>query len=126
MNTILLVEDSHTQREKIADLLQGCKFSVITASDGAEALSKITENPGIKLDLVILDVVMPNVNGYEVCRRLKANPKTENIPVIMCSFKGSEADRYWGLKQGADAYLVKPFKARELITTIKHVLRNVA
>ena len=75
-------------------------------------------------DLVLLDVVMPKMNGYEVCRRLKTDPKTQNVPVVMCSSKGEEFDRYWGMKQGADAYIVKPFQPRELLGTVKQLLRG--
>jgi twitching motility two-component system response regulator PilH len=64
------------------------------------------------------------MNGYEVCRKLKTDPKTQNVPVIMCSSKAEEFDRYWGMKQGADAYIVKPFQPKELVATIKQLLRG--
>ena len=75
-------------------------------------------------DLVILDIVMPRMNGYQVCRRLKSDPRTKDIPVIFCSSKSEEIDRYWGIKQGADAYVFKPFQPVELIGTIKQLLRK--
>jgi twitching motility two-component system response regulator PilH len=75
-------------------------------------------------DIVVLDIVMPKMNGYEVCRKLKTDPKTQNVPVIMCSSKAEEFDRYWGMKQGADAYIVKPFQPKELVATIKQLLRG--
>ena len=116
MSTILVAEDSFTQRQLIVELLQSCRFTIRTAKNGVEALEKIEL---LHPDIVLLDLIMPQMNGYEVCRRMKANPKTKNIPIILCSSKGSEADRYWGLKQGADAYVAKPFQPEELIDAIK-------
>lgn len=121
MNTVLVVEDSPAQREMISDLLKGSGLKVRAASDGMEALQQIQLSCP---DLVVLDVVMPRMNGYEVCRRIKTDPKTQNIPVVMCSSKGEEFDRYWGMKQGADAYIVKPFQPRELVGTVKQLLRG--
>ncbi|MGJ3247595.1 MAG: response regulator transcription factor [Elainellaceae cyanobacterium] len=121
MSTVLVVEDSMTQREMITDLLKGSGLNVTVASDGIEALEYIK---GHCPDLVVLDIVMPRMNGYEVCRRLKADPKTQNVPVVMCSSKGEEFDRYWGMKQGADAYIAKPFQPTELVGTVKQLLRG--
>lgn len=121
MSTVLVVEDSPTQREMITDLLKGSGLKVIVATNGMEALEKVQLSCP---DLVVLDVVMPKMNGYEVCRRLKTDPKTQNVPVVMCSSKGEEFDRYWGMKQGADAYIVKPFQPRELLGTVKQLLRG--
>lgn len=123
MSTVLVVEDSLTQRQMISDLLKdsGLNTSVISVSDGVEALARIdNQSP----DLVVLDIVMPRMNGYEVCREIKTNPKTQDIPVILCSSKGEDFDRYWGMKQGADAYIAKPFEPTELIGTIKQLLRG--
>jgi twitching motility two-component system response regulator PilH len=105
----------------ITDLLKGSGLSVSIATDGVEALEHIE---GHRPDLVILDIVMPRMNGYEVCRRIKADPKTQNVPVVMCSSKGEEFDRYWGMKQGADAYIAKPFQPTELVGTVKQLLRG--
>ncbi|MCU0566922.1 MAG: response regulator [Oculatellaceae cyanobacterium Prado106] len=121
MTTVLVVEDSVTQREMITDLLKGSGLTVAIAGDGVEALEKIQ---GSRPDLVVLDIVMPRMNGYEVCRRLKADPSTQNVPVVMCSSKGEEFDRYWGMKQGADAYIAKPFQPTELVGTVKQLLRG--
>ncbi|MBO9997497.1 MAG: response regulator [Cyanobacteria bacterium SID2] len=121
MSRVLVIEDSVTQREMIANLLRGSGLTVIEATDGVEALDKIQGDPP---DLVVLDIVMPRMNGYEVCRRLKADPKTQNVPVVMCSSKGEEFDRYWGMKQGADAYVAKPFQPTELVGTVKQMLRS--
>ena len=121
MSTILVVEDSLSQRQMISDLLRGSGLKVAVACDGVEALENIQK---FSPDLVVLDIVMPKMNGYEVCRRLKGDPKTQNVPVVMCSSKGEEFDRYWGMKQGADAYIAKPFQPTELIGTVKQLLRG--
>ena len=121
MSTILIVEDSIVQREMMTDLLKANGLEVTHASDGAEALEAIHKAPP---DLVVLDIVMPRMNGYELCRRLKSDPKTQNVPVVMCSSKGEEFDRYWGMKQGADAYIAKPFQPIELVGTVKQLLRG--
>lgn len=121
MRTVLVVDDQLSQREMISNLLKGSGVKVIQASDGADALEKVEVHCP---DLVVLDIVMPGVNGFEVCRRLKTNPLTKDIPVVFCSIKGEEFDRYWGIKQGADAYIAKPFQPRELVATIKQLLRG--
>ncbi|MFM7363130.1 MAG: response regulator transcription factor [Cuspidothrix sp.] len=121
MSTVLIVEDSLAQREMITDLLKASGLRVTHASDGLEALDAIQSTPP---DLVVLDIVMPRMNGYELCRRLKSDPKTQNVPVVICSSKGEEFDRYWGMKQGADAYIAKPFQPNELVGTVKQLLRG--
>ena len=121
MSTVLVVEDSVAQREMIIGLLQGSGLEVTVASDGVEALEFIQGHPP---DLVVLDIVMPRMNGYEVCRRIKSDPATQNVPVVLCSSKGEEFDRYWGMKQGADAYIAKPFQPTELVGTVKQLLRE--
>jgi twitching motility two-component system response regulator PilH len=119
---VLVVEDSVPQREMITELLRGSGLEVTAASDGLEALEHILS--GHPPDLVVLDIVMPRMNGYELCRRLKADPATQAVPVVMCSSKGEEFDRYWGMKQGADAYIAKPFQPTELVGTVKQLLRG--
>jgi len=121
MSTVLVVEDSVTQREMIEDLLKGSGLTVKTAGDGVEALEQILDNCP---DIVVMDIVMPRMNGYELCRRIKTDPKTERVPIVMCSSKGEEFDRYWGMKQGADAYIAKPFQPQELVGTVKQLLRK--
>lgn len=121
MSIVLVVEDSVTQREMIEDLLKGSGLIVKTAGDGIEALEQMQ---GSCPDIVVMDIVMPRMNGYELCRRIKTDPKTERVPVVMCSSKGEEFDRYWGMKQGADAYIAKPFQPQELVGTVKQLLRK--
>jgi len=109
MSTVLVVEDSVAQREMITDFLRNSGLIVHVASDGVEALEQIQ---GERPDLIVLDIVMPRMNGYEVCRRLKADPNTQDVPVVMCSSKGEEFDRYWGMKQGKNASLETSFLGR--------------
>lgn len=119
MSTILVVEDSTPQREMIANLLKNQGMEVVQARNGLEALKYLKKN---QPDLVVLDIVMPNPNGYDVCRKLKAHPRTKDIPVIMCSCKGEEFDRYWGMKVGADAYIAKPFHPDEMVNAVTQLL----
>ena len=116
-----MVEDSVPQQEMMTDLLRSIGLEVAIANDGLEALERIERHPP---DVIVLDIVMPRMNGYELCRRLKANPMTQHLPVVMCSSKGEEFDRYWGMKQGADAYIAKPFQPAELVGTVQQLLRS--
>jgi twitching motility two-component system response regulator PilH len=120
MSTVLIVDDSVTLRSAVSDLLRQNGIKVLEASDGLEAKEQLkTTIP----DLVIMDIVMPNMNGYELCRWLKNQPNTHNIPVVMCTSKSEDFDRYWGMKQGADAYIAKPFRPNELLATVKQLLQ---
>ncbi|MEL6490632.1 MAG: response regulator [Cyanobacteria bacterium J06634_6] len=121
MSTILVVEDSVAQQEMMKTLLENSGLAVTIASDGIEALQRLQSYTP---DLVLLDIVMPKMNGYEVCRRIKTNLATQDVPVVMCSAKGEEFDRYWGMKQGADAYIAKPFQPTELVGTVKQLLQG--
>ncbi|MGL6281951.1 MAG: response regulator [Microcoleaceae cyanobacterium] len=121
MSTVLVVDDQLSHREMISDLLKGSGLKVMLASDGADALSQVEAHCP---DLVILDIVMPGINGYEVCRRIRSNPVTQKLPIIFCSIKNEEFDRYWGIRQGANAYISKPFQPRELLTTVKQLLKK--
>ena len=115
MTTILIAEDSKAQRTLISSFLKKSNFSILTAKDGVETLEKVFEyHPHI----VLLDIIMPYINGYDICRRIKAQPTTSNIKVIFCSSKDTQIDRHWGLKQGADAYISKPFSPEDLIYAI--------
>ncbi|MEM9905764.1 MAG: response regulator [Cyanobacteria bacterium P01_D01_bin.44] len=117
--TVLIVEDTPSERELISHYLREEGYSVILAVTANEALEKVVAQPP---DIIITDVVMPGMSGFELCRSLKRSPGTENVPVIICSSKNLEIDRLWGMKQGADAYLTKPFTREELLKVIKSVL----
>ncbi len=123
MITVLVVEDSVTQREMVAEHLKRIGLNVIVARDGVEALEQIERHCPA---LVILDIVMPRMNGYEVCRWLKRNAKTQKIPVVMLSTKSESFDFYWGSKQGADAYVSKLCRPQELIDTVNQLLRQAS
>lgn len=121
MSKILVIEDSPAQRTVIAKFLGNNKFNVTVANNGADALEQISSN---RPDLVLLDIVLPQYNGYEVCRRIKLNPETKDVLVVLCSSKINKADLYWGMKQGANAYITKPFQPRELLMTIRDLLQT--
>jgi len=117
---VLVVDDNKFSRQMTAMLLQEHGFQVATAKDGMEALTQVqTTLP----DVIVLDVVMPQMSGYEVCRRLKSCAETNQIPVVMYSSSSEDANRYWGFKQGADAYLGKPCKTEDLIAAIRQFCR---
>ena len=121
MSTVLVVEDSLTQREVIRVILEQIGLKVIFAVNGVEALSLVeTHCPNV----VILDIVMPKMNGYEVCRRIKGNDKTQNLAVVMYSTKSEKCDFYWGSKQGADAYVSKQCHLQALVNTVKWLLQK--
>lgn len=121
MSTALVIEDSPTQMEVLSNCLRRGGLNVETASNGDEALAKISSQ---KPDVIILDVVLPGRSGFELCRDLKAEAGTSNIPVVICSTKSSEMDKFWGMKQGADAYLAKPVDQEELVRTVKRLLKG--
>lgn len=121
MTKVLIVDDSQTLRQMLSDLLQESGMQVVEAINGVEAKGKILDQLP---DLVITDLIMPEMNGYELCRWIKNDPATKTIPVMICSTKSEEFDRYWGMKQGADAYITKPFHPPELLKTVKRLLRR--
>lgn len=121
MIRILVVDDNHIPREIIRQVLEKYKIDVKEAANGVQAQNLIKDN---KFDLVITDLIMPEMNGYDLCRWIKNYENTKNVPVIICSTKGEEFDRYWGMKQGADAYITKPFDPQELLKTIKFLLKH--
>jgi len=117
--TILLVDDSPTQVKAMQDALQGRGFQLVTAADGEEALIKVMQQ---KPDMVLLDVVLPKKNGFQVCRQLKTSPETKHTKVIMVTSKSQDSDRFWGLKQGADEFLTKPVTPEELLALVVRYL----
>jgi twitching motility two-component system response regulator PilH len=121
MSTVLIVDDSQTLRHLLSEILTDSGMSVLEATNGVEAKERIQQKFP---DLVITDLIMPEMNGYELCRWIKNEPKTQSIPVLICSTKSEEFDRYWGMKQGADAYITKPFHPPEMVQTVKRLLRG--
>jgi twitching motility two-component system response regulator PilH len=112
---ILVVDDSPTERHVMKALLTSSGYEVITANSGEEGIAKAkSELP----DLILMDVVMPGLNGYQATRTLTRDEATRSIPVIVCTTKGQETDKIWGLRQGAQDYLVKPVNGPELLAKI--------
>jgi chemotaxis family two-component system response regulator PixH len=120
MGKALIVDDSSTERKILVGYLQELGITVTTAESGEEALEKLG---GSHPDIIILDVVLPGKSGFEVCREIKAGADTGKIPIIICSTKGSEMDKFWGMKQGADAYIPKPVDKDELFSTVKKLIK---
>lgn len=118
MGTVLIVEDTPSEMELISHYLTEGGYSVIGAVSAKAALNQAIEQ---KPDVVITDVVMPGMSGFELCRSLKKHPATENVPIIICSSKSQEIDRLWGMKQGADVYLTKPFTREQLLRAVRAV-----
>jgi len=118
---ILIVDDEPDIVDLVSYNLKKDGFRVTTASGGEEALDKIRRGA---FDLVVLDLMLPGLQGVELCRIIRNDPKTAGTPIIMLTAKGEEADRVIGLESGADDYMTKPFSARELIARIKAVLRR--
>lgn len=113
---VLVVDDSPTGRHAAMVLLEKRGYHVTTAVDGVDALEKISaERPLV----VVLDIVLPKLNGYEVLRHLKSSDITRSIKVILVSSKSQESDRFWGLKQGADDYIAKPYQDEALVAAVK-------
>ncbi|MGX0876816.1 two-component system phosphate regulon response regulator PhoB [Roseovarius sp. MBR-154] len=119
--TVLLVEDEPAQREVLGYNLEADGFRVVTASNGEEALLMVSEMPP---DIIVLDWMMPNVSGIEVCRQLKTRSETRAIPIIMLSARSEEVDRVRGLETGADDYVIKPYSLVELMARVRAQLRR--
>ncbi|MFN3641591.1 MAG: phosphate regulon transcriptional regulator PhoB [Gemmobacter sp.] len=119
--TVLLVEDESAQREVLTYNLEAEGFAVVVAETGDEALLLVQEEAP---DLILLDWMLPNVSGIEVCRQVKARPETRGIPIIMLSARSEELDRVRGLETGADDYVVKPYSVAELMARLRTQLRR--
>lgn len=119
---ILVVEDEPAQMELLAYNLQQQGYQVLRAADGEEALLQVEETPP---DLILLDWMLPHLSGLKVCRSLKGNKKTREIPIIMLTARGEEDDRIRGLDTGADDYVVKPYSIKELLARVRAMLRRL-
>lgn len=113
---ILLVDDSKTELHHLSELLGKRGFVVRTAENGEEAFKRLEEETP---DLILMDVVMPGQNGFQLTRAITRDERYAKVPVIMCTSKNQETDRVWGLRQGARDYVVKPVQADELMAKIK-------
>ena len=121
MARILVVDDDHTVREVVVSYLRAGGHQVTDVEDGEQALKLMREEPA---DLVVLDLMLPGIDGLEVCRRLRAAPEWAALPVVMLTARGEDVDKIVGLELGADDYLAKPFNPRELLARIRAVLRR--
>lgn len=121
MASILIVDDSPSQLEGLKRLVQKLGYQAITANDGAAALDIAKR---ARPDLVLMDVVMPNLNGFQATRALARDPATARIPVVLVTTKDQETDKVWGMRQGAKAYLTKPVHEPELSRTLTTILAS--
>ena len=120
--TILIVDDENDIIDLLSYNLKNNNYNVETACDGSEALLKINNN----IDLILLDVMMPKIDGIEVCKSIKKNPSSKNIPVILLTAKSTSQDEYEGLISGADDYIKKPISIKNLLLRIKNILNRVS
>lgn len=118
--TILIVEDTPSEMELMSHYLRESGCSVIHAVTGKEALEKAAQH---KPDVIVTDVVMPGMSGFELCRSLKKDPETAKVPIVICTSKNQEIDRLWGMRQGADAYLTKPYTREQLLRVVVSLLK---
>jgi two-component system, chemotaxis family, response regulator PixH len=119
--TILVVEDTVSEMELLSHYLDEAGYTVIGTASAKDGLNiAIAQQP----DVIVTDVVMPEMSGFELCRSLKRHPATQKIPIIICSSKDQEIDRLWGMKQGANAYITKPFGREQLLKTVDSVAAN--
>lgn len=121
LKKILVIDDEENIRELIKFNLETAGFEVRLAADGREAIEKLNQ----EIDLVVLDLMLPVVDGLSLCRQIRADQHFKNLPIIMLTAKSEEVDRVLGLEMGADDYLTKPFSPRELIARIKAIMRRV-
>ncbi len=122
MAKVLIVDDSPTELYQLSAMLEKNGHTVVTADNGADGVALCREE---KPDAVLMDIVMPGLNGFQATRQLSKNQETESIPVIIVTTKDQETDRVWGMRQGAKNYLTKPIKEDTLIDTLNDVLENI-
>jgi two-component system, chemotaxis family, response regulator PixH len=116
MTTILIIEDMMSQAEIIANTLRKGGYHTVAATSSEDAKKQIQEQ---QPDGIVLDVVLPGLSGFELCRELKEDEATKHIPIVLCSTKNSEMDKFWGIKQGASSYLTKPIDADALLRAVQ-------
>lgn len=121
MVNILIIDDSPTEVYKLTTILEKHKYTVQVASSGEEGLQSAQTTPP---DLILMDVVMPGVNGFQATRQLSRNAVTKDIPVIIVSTKDQDTDKVWGMRQGARAYLVKPVSENQLLKAVFDALEG--
>ena len=121
-NKVLIVDDEANIVISMEFLIKQAGYTLEIARDGVEALEKVVS---FQPDLILLDVMMPKINGFEVCRRVRANPDWQHIKIIMLTAKGRDVEVTKGLALGADAYIIKPFSTKELMAEVKYIMGDI-
>ena len=121
MARILIIDDSATETVSFSRMLQGYGYETLSSHSAEDGLTKAREE---KPDLILMDVIMPGMNGFQATRRLTRDPATSTIPIIIITAKDQETDRIWGLRQGARDYVVKPIKEADLVDKINALLES--
>ncbi len=116
MSQILVVDDMKSELDLISQYITEAGYTVVTAKDGKEALEIVAKS---KPDAIVTDWMMPEMGGLDLCRKLKKNPETANIPVVACTAKDRDVDRMWATKQGVKVYVVKPCTSEDILNAIK-------
>ena len=120
MKTILVVDDLQSQLDLMANYLTQAGYSIITADNGEDAIALTQEK---KPDLIVTDWMMPKMGGLDICRKLRKNPETADIPVVACTAKNRDVDKMWAMKQGVKAYVTKPCTQEELVSAVKEAMQ---
>jgi DNA-binding response OmpR family regulator len=119
MSKIVVVDDSYAELQLIEGCLRAAHYTVVSFPNTDQLEEKVASE---KPDLIVLDVVMPGRNGFQACRDLKNDERCKNVPIILCTSKGNESDKFWGHQQGANGHIAKPFKNEELLAAIKRAM----
>ena len=119
MSKIVVVDDSYAELQLIEGYLKSANHTVVSYPNTDKLEDKLALD---KPDLIVLDVVMPGRNGFQACRDLKSDERFKGISIVLCTSKGQESDKFWGQQQGANGYVVKPFKAEDLVAAVKRAL----
>jgi two-component system, chemotaxis family, response regulator PixH len=119
MSLALIIEDVQVDRTIFTSYLEAAGWDVFATMNGEEALTYLNTN---KPDIVFLDVVLPGLSGFEICRTIKSQASLQKIPIVICSTKNTDMDRYWGLKQGADFYLSKPVSRNDFLEALQKLV----
>ena len=120
-SVLLIADDNIMNLQLLSNYLTRMNFKILVAEDGQEAYKRAESG---KPDLILLDIILPKKNGFQVCRQIKTSPDTHDIRIVMVSSKSEEADRFWGMKQGADAYIAKPIVEQDLLNTVAKLLKK--
>ncbi|HZN44280.1 MAG TPA: response regulator [Nitrospiraceae bacterium] len=119
MSKIVVVDDSYAELQMIEGYLKSANHTVVSYPNTDKLEDKLAAD---KPDLIVMDVVMPGRNGFQACRDLKNDDRFKTIPIVLCTSKGQESDKFWGQQQGANGYVVKPFKADDLLAAVKRAM----